>query len=77
MITEPFRAQPAPLRLLRIAEVQRRVGVSRSQIYRLLADGEFPARVKLGTGPTTGTAWVESEVEQWIAGRIAARGGAQ
>ena len=78
---ESFRNQPGsksctveakPARLIRLPAVLDMIGVSRSQLYRLESLSDFPARVKLGRGPTSGTAWVESEVEQWIAERIAA-----
>ena len=59
-----------PARLLRLREVRRRTGKSRSGIYRSVACGTFPAPVKLGE---RASAWVESEVEAWIAERIADR----
>lgn len=55
------------MRLIRLPEVLTKTGLSRSRLY---ADGSFPKRVPLGQ---RGVAWVEAEVEEWIAGRIAAR----
>ena len=57
-------------KLMRLREVRRRTGKSRSGIYRGIADGTFPAPVKLGE---RASAWVESEIEAWIADRIAER----
>jgi prophage regulatory protein len=67
-----------PVRLIRLPEVLHLTGLSRTHIYRLEAAGQFPARVKLGAAasPSSGTAWVESDVQQWIADRIAASRGA-
>jgi len=48
-------------------------GLSRSAIYALIADGQFPAQVNLG--PRT-VGWVESEIFDWIESRIAARANA-
>lgn len=45
-------------------------GLSRSAIYALVAQRQFPAQVKLG--PRT-VGWVEGEVVDWIDLRIAAR----
>ena len=61
-----------PLRFLRMAETMKRVGLlSRSTIYKLEAEGNFPRRVQLtGNGSI---AFVESEIEQWMASRIQAR----
>lgn len=61
---------PMPLRLLRLADVKARVGMSRSTIYDRIAKGDFPRPVPLGTI----VGWVESEVEDWILERIKQRG---
>lgn len=53
-------------RLLRVDEVKRRTGLSRTTIWRREREGEFPARVKLGDNSV---AWRESEVEDWIESR--------
>ena len=56
--------------LLRLPEVKARTGLSRSEIYRRIALGTFPAHVKIGQHAS---AWAEHEVSAWIADRIAAR----
>ena len=56
-------------RLIRLKEVQHRVGLGRSTIYRWMAEGEFPKPVPLGGHAV---AWVESEVEEWIDLKLAA-----
>ncbi|MDJ0040924.1 helix-turn-helix transcriptional regulator [Pantoea allii] len=53
--------------LIRITEVQRRIGYSKAWIYRLLKDSRFPKPVKIGT---RAIAFVESEVDEWIEQRI-------
>lgn len=63
-------ASGQPLTLLRLHEVCRRTGKSRSEIYRRIAAGDFPKPVKLGE---RASAWPEHEVSAWIADRIAAR----
>ena len=52
-----------PTRLIRIKEVQHRVGLGRSTIYRWMAKGKFPKPVQLG-GYTI--AWKESDIDSWI-----------
>lgn len=54
-------------RLLRWNDVQARVGICRSQAHCMVQRGEFPAPVKLGT---RASAWVESEINDWIENRI-------
>lgn len=63
-------APEEPTRLLRRREVEARTGRSRANIYALIAQGKFPAPVKLGPGAS---AWVEEEIEQHIRDMIAAR----
>lgn len=59
-------AAPQPDRILRLPEVSRRVGLSRSAIYRRIPDGGFPAPVDLGGGMV---GWRESVINTWIAER--------
>ena len=64
---------PSPsLRFLRMADTLKRVGIlSRSTIYKMMAEGNFPRCVPLtGNGSI---AFIESEIEQWMASRIQAR----
>jgi prophage regulatory protein len=53
-------------RFLRFKEVARRVGLSRTTIWRLEQEQRFPARRKISSRTV---AWLESEIEQWIGGR--------
>ncbi len=58
--------------LLRLPDVRRKTGLSRSAIYRLVATGDFPKPVRPSKATT---AWVSHDVDQWIGDRIrAARG---
>ncbi|WP_261388824.1 helix-turn-helix transcriptional regulator [Qipengyuania gaetbuli] len=54
-------------RLIRLPEVQHRVGLGRSTIYRWISEGKFPKPVPLGG---YSVAWAEDEVEAWIATRL-------
>lgn len=58
------------LTLKRLPEVKARCGLSRSEIYRRIAAGDFPKPIKLGE---RASAWAEHEVTAWIAARIARR----
>lgn len=52
--------------LLRRHQVEGLTGLSRSTIYRLANQGEFPRPVRLGQ---RSVAWRESEVRAWIDAR--------
>lgn len=45
------------------------VGFGRSRIYALIAQGEFPAPVKVGKS----SRWVRAEIDEWLSKQIAAR----
>jgi len=60
---------PVPA-LIRISEVHRLTGLSNSAIYRGVQSGTFPRPLKL---TERSSAWVETEVLEWIASRIAER----
>lgn len=65
------RANP-PIRILRLAEVMARTGLSRTTIYERMAEGRFPRPVPLGP---RSVGWIESELEAWFRERIAERPG--
>ena len=56
--------------LERLPQVKARTGLGRSEIYRRIATGNFPAPIKLGE---RASAWVASEIDAFIESRIAAR----
>lgn len=64
------KAHQPPLTVLRLASVKERTGLSRSTLYLRIATGTFPKPVGLG-GRAVG--WLESEVADWIAARVAER----
>lgn len=57
-------------RLLRRKEVEQKTGKSRSAIYNDIRQGTFPAPVPIGD---KSVAWLEEEVDSWIASRLEAR----
>ena len=56
--------------ILRLPEVIKITGLSRSAIYDQIAAGRFPKQIKL-TSRSSG--WVESEVSSWLDSLIAKR----
>lgn len=63
-------ANDSSLRAIRLPEVLRKTGLSRSQTYRLEQAGEFPRRVKLGF---RSSGWLVHEIDEWLARRMADR----
>ena len=58
-------------RLLRRRQVEEITGLSRSSIYRLMQDGEFPRPVKVGPAAVR---WRASDITVWLESRPVARG---
>ena len=58
-------------RMLRREEVQQRTGLSRSAIYRLMREDDFPLPHRVGRRAVR---WRESDLETWLASRPLARG---
>lgn len=63
-------AAPGEIALRRLPETMRRCGIARSHLYALIARGEFPQPVKIGARTV---AWSSSEIDAWIAERLAER----
>jgi len=61
-------ANQEPRRLIRKQEVLSITSLSQSELYRRIKAGTFPAQVRLAPGHVV---WVQSEVDGWIADRIA------
>lgn len=59
-------------RIVRLSTVLARTGLSRSTIYRKIAEGTFPAQVKISVH---GAGWYESDINRWIANPAAYRAG--
>jgi prophage regulatory protein len=63
-----IHAQPAvPPRLLRFPDVRERTGLSRSTIWRLERQGQFPRHRRISSNAV---AWFEEEITAWIRGKI-------
>ncbi|PKP98248.1 MAG: DNA-binding protein [Alphaproteobacteria bacterium HGW-Alphaproteobacteria-13] len=53
-----------PDRIIRLKTVLQRTGLSRSTLYRKIADQTFPAQIRISVH---GAGWHESAVNRWIA----------
>ena len=56
-------------RLLRLPDVEAVTGLKHTTIYKKMAEGGFPPRVRLGV---RAVGWLESDIERWIQERVAA-----
>lgn len=59
-------------RLIRIKEVMAITGISKSYIYSLCSQDQFPKSIQLVKNGSA-VAWVEQEVLDWVDSRIQAR----
>lgn len=58
------------MKIIRLKDVIDTTGLSRSTIYKYIAEGSFPKSVSLGDRCV---GWVESEVLDWVLARIEER----
>lgn len=56
-----------PHAILRLPEVIKRTGYSRSAIYLKTSSGSFPKPIMLGE---RAVGWLENDIDQWIEARI-------
>ena len=59
-----------PSRLIRLDEVKERTGLTRSTLYAKVRAGLFPKPISL---TSRCVAWLDSEIDAWIAERVNAR----
>jgi prophage regulatory protein len=52
-----------PDRIIRLKTVLDRTGLSRSTIYRKIAEGTFPAQLRISVH---GAGWRESDINRWV-----------
>lgn len=65
-----FELEPRT-RFLRLRQVMSQVGLSRSQIYKMVSRGTFPQSVML---TERSVAWSEASIDAWMASRVPTRG---
>jgi prophage regulatory protein len=72
IVTEPTfsRRVPTGQRCLRLPQVEDRTGLKETAIREKVKLGDFPAPFKLGA---RAVAWLEADVDAWIADRAAKR----
>lgn len=58
------------MKVMRLNQVIESTGLGRSTIYKFIAEGKFPAPLKLSERCV---GWLDSEVQLWIKSRIDAR----
>lgn len=54
---------PDPDRIIRLRTVLARTGLSRSTLYRKIAEGTFPTQLRISIH---GAGWRESDIDRWV-----------
>lgn len=68
-----FNEKPEALIMLRLRDVLKRTGLSRSTVYNKLDessrhyDAKFPRQIRVGRGSVR---WIEGEINSWVEGCI-------
>lgn len=58
------------MKILRLAEVIKKTGLSRSMLYKLMKSRAFPLNLHISM---KSVGWVDSEVEKWMENRLEMR----
>ena len=58
------------VRLLKLTEVCKQTGFSKSSVYRLMKNGDFPTPIKVGDRSNR---WLDEEIKGYISEKIAQR----
>ena len=77
MDVHSFRARPAApggLKVIRHAEVCRKLGISAASLFDMVAKGDFPKPFSIIPGGRS-VGWLEGDVDVWITKRSRAAGG--
>lgn len=69
--TIPKSNPPKKIKILRRPKVEEKSGLARSTLYLLVKSGKFPKPINLGP---RSVGWIESEIDEWLALRMAERG---
>lgn len=62
------------VRFVRLPEVRAMTGLSKTEIYRRIREGRFPAQTKISSAVAV---WTTVQIADWQAKMIVAEGGAQ
>lgn len=54
-------------RFIRLPTVLAMVGLSKSQVYKLMSEGRFPQRIRL---TNRAVAWIEEQIIDWMNRRL-------
>ena len=65
----PNEKKESPHFFIRLPDVMRTTGLSRSTIYYRMDQGTFPRQVKIGV---SAVGWLENEIQDWVRTRIEA-----
>lgn len=61
-------------RVIRMRELELKMGLRRSTIYGLIASGDFPPAFKIAPGGRA-SGWLLSDIEDWLNIRASSQGG--
>lgn len=55
------------MKILRCKEVEKKLSIGHSKIYRMIEENQFPRPIKLGP---KSVGWLESEIDEWVQEKI-------
>lgn len=63
------KAQSTQVQIIRMGELSKRLGLAKSTLYKMIAEGKFPKGFRINGGKATG--WLSTTIDQWLEERAA------
>ena len=63
------KAHGTHVQIIRMGELSKRLGLAKSTLYKMIAEGKFPKGFSINGGKATG--WLSTAIDQWLEERAA------
>lgn len=63
------KAQSTRVQIIRMGELSKRLGLAKSTLYKMIAEGKFPKGFSINGGKAKG--WLSTTIDQWLEERAA------
>lgn len=73
--SQHLKSNPQQIRVVRMNELSKRLGLAKSTLYKMLAENKFPRGFSINGGKATG--WLSTTIDQFLEDRAESASGGQ